>query len=344
MSWFSKNYEKAALGGAAVVALGLAFLGWTKINKVDSDFATELKGVGNNDPSVKNADLVPKALGSLQSPRIWDQGEAQGRPVDLFTGIPLFVGRNPTDKPVDPVGSPVPIHAPIPNSWWIQYRLDPGFGDSPQRDADGDGFSNLEEFNAKTDPTDAKQFPSLVAKLKYLHDQSLVWVVRPGFESEGGFTFTYEDSARGTNRATAAAIIMPGQLFFTEGVMKNRFKLLGAEVRKVMNERIKEEQDVTFVRIEDQKENKKGKIYEIPASFREDLKNNYRNYDRTAVLSLDALGLGGSEFKVDENTSFSLPPDGPNKTYLLKSVTPEGIEVEYKDADGATKTIQIPKG
>lgn len=342
MSWLSKNYEKAALGGAAVVALGLAFFGWTKVNKVESDFATVLKGSGNNDPSVKEADKVAKARASLTTPRVWDQAEtADGRAVDLFTGIPLFVGRATGAKPVDLVKGE-PVHPPVPNAWWLQYRIDPGFADSPQRDQDEDGFSNLEEFEAKTDPTNAKQFPSLINKLAYLRDESIWWVLRPGFESEGGFTFKYDDAQKQTNQATAAAIILPNGLFFAEGVQKNRFKLLGKEVRAVPNKALGANENIDFVRIEDQRPNKKGRIYEIRAQFPERERANYVNYDRTAVLKLNVPG--GSEFKIEENTQFALPPDAATKDYLLKAVTPEGIEVEYKDADGATKTLQIPKG
>lgn len=344
MSWFQKNYEKAALGGAAVVALGLAYLGWSKVSSVENDFATELKESGNNNPAVVDKDLVEKAISSLAAPRVWDQGEtASGRSVNLFTGIALFVSRNAPTKGLDP-DTDDPIHPPIPNKWWLQHRLDPGFADSPQRDADDDGFSNLEEFEGKTDPTDPKKFPELVAKLKYSGDESLVWILRPGFESEGGYTFTYEDSNRQANRASAAAVVMPGTLFFTEGVMKNRFKLLGAEVRQVLNPRTNVEGPVTFVRIEDQRPNKKGQLYEIQAQFKEELKNDHRHFDRTAVLRLDALGKGSEEFKVEENTTFSLPNGSDKKNYLLKSVTPEAIEVEYTGADGTKKTVQIPKG
>ena len=344
MSWFSKNYEKAALGGAAVVALGLAYLGWSKVGNVENDFSSSLKDSGNNNPAVADSDLVRKAQASLGAPRVWDQGEtANNRPVNLFTGIPLFVSRSAPNKGIDLVTGD-PVHPPIPNQWWLQYRLDPGFGDSLQRDADSDGFSNLEEFEAKTDPTDELKFPELVAKLKYSKDESLVWILRPGFESEGGYTFTYKDSNRQVNRASAAAVVMPNTLFFVGGAMKNRFKLLGAEKRKVMNPRIKMEEEVQFVRIEDQRPNKKGKIYEIPAQFKEELENDHRNYDRTAVLRLDALGKGSEEFKIEENTTFSLPNGTDKKNYLLKSVTPDAIEVEYTAADGTKKTVQIPKG
>lgn len=343
MSWLSKNYEKAALGGGIVVALGLGVLGWLKLSGTEADFATEFAGSGNNTPSVKDSDLVTKASSSLTSPRIWDQADLSGRPVDLFTGIPLFLSKSSGGKPLDLVKGE-DVHPPITNHWWLQYRLDPGFGDSPQRDPDGDGFSNLEEFHAKTDPTNAADFPSVIAKLQYIRDESVSFYIRPGFDAgDGALGFTYLDSQRRENKTKADAPVKPGETFFAEGVAKGRFKFLGAEVRNVRNERLNADEQLTFVRIEDQQPNKKGHIYEIQQSFnlQRDVAK-FTQFDRTAVLVLDALGNQGKEFKIEENTTFALPPDSPKKEYLLKSVTPEGIEVEY-GPEGAKKTIQIQK-
>ena len=343
MSWFSQNYEKAAIGGAAVVALGLAAVGWLKVGKVEETFNVSLSGRGNNDPSVANADLVQGAMATRAADLGPKQAEEDGRLVDFFTGIPLFVERSSPNVSIDLVTS-APVHPPIPNSWWLKYQLDPGFGDSPQRDADSDGFSNLDEFEAGTDPTDPKKYPSVIAKLMYVKDESTTFVVRPGFESEGGYTFTYEDSNNQTAKVSPDAIVMPGQLFFSQdGVVKNRFKFLGTEVRQEVNERLKETVDVTYIRIEDQKPNKKGVVYELQ-NFSQRDKMKFAQYDRSAVFSLEALGFSGQEFKVEENTTFALPPNGESKDYLLKSVTPEGVVVEYTDSQGQTQTVQIPKG
>ena len=57
-----------------------------------------------------------------------------------------------------------------------------------------------------------------------------------------------------------------------------------------------------------------------------------------------ALGLDGKEFKVEERTPFALPPTAKEKNYLLKEVTPEAIVVEWKDNDGKTQSVKIPKG
>ncbi len=102
--------------------------------------------------------------------------------------------------------------------------------------------------------------------------------------------------------------------------------------------------EVTIVRIEDQRPNKKGTIYEFPSPLPEERKNEHLQYDRTAVLSLEAIGESGKEFKVEENTTFALPPTAPKKDYLLKKVTPDSVTVEYTDAQGTLKTVEINKG
>ncbi len=345
MSWFAKNYEKAALGGAVAIALGLAYMGWSKMGSVEADFGAGLKGGGNNNAAVRNADLIPKAISSLKLDRTWEQALAGDRPVDLFVGIPLFVPSAAPDTTIDLAGKDaVVVHPPITNLWWLENRLDPGFGDSPARDPDQDGFSNLEEFNGKTDPNNAKAYPPLIAKLMYVRDESLGWVIRPGFGDNGKFPFTYQDTKRGENKTGAADTIPPDGLFFARGTMANRFKLLGSEVRAELNRATNTQRDVTIVRIEDQRPNKKGMIYEFPSPLSAERMNEHLKYDRTAILTLEALGQQGKEFKVEENMTFSLPSDGAKKDYLLKTVTPDSITVEYTNAAGEKKSVAIGKG
>jgi len=343
MSWFSQNYEKVAFGGAAVAALGLAYFGWSKLNSVEEDFATSLRGAGNNKTAVDGADLIPKARQSMAIDRSWSQAVDGERPVDLFTGITLFISSKDSEKAID-LRKDAPLHPPIPNAWWIENRIDPGFADSPRQDPDADGFSNAEEFAAKTDPNNKDSIPPLIAKLRFVKDESLAWVIRPGFGSEGKFPFNYEDSKAGKNKVSPAEMIAPGGLFFATPPMQNRFKLIGSETRKELNKKINIEMEVTIVRIEDQRPNKKGTIYELPSPLPEDRKSDHIKYDRTAVFSLEALGMEGREFKIEENTAFALPPENPNKNYLLKKVAPDAIVIEYPAADGSRKSIEIKKG
>ncbi|MEI7910821.1 MAG: Amuc_1099 family pilus-like system protein [Verrucomicrobiota bacterium] len=343
MSWFSQNYEKAAVGGAAVAALAFVLLGWSKVGSVTEDFNVSTAGTGNNNPAVPSADLVPKAVASLGLSRSLAQAKVEDRPVDLFTGIALFIARSEPAKAVD-LWRGAPIHPPIPNIWWIQNGLDPGFADSPSRDADDDGYTNLEEFLGKTDPKDPKSHPPLINKLKYEKDDSLNWFVRPVFPDGDNFTFQYGDNQGGKNRSKTGLTVKPGELFFTDGVMKNRFKYLGLEKRMEMNAATHTNTEVIYAKIEDQIDNKKGTVYEIP-QFVEGNAQKFSKYDRSAELTLEAIGYEGKSETIKENTSFGLPFDSAKKNYLLKKVTPDDAEVEYTDAaTGAKKTVTIHKG
>ena len=345
MSWILKNYEKASVGTAVLLAAGLAYTGWSKLVSVESDFGSKPAGSKpeQRDPSVKSADLVAKAKSSFQLKREWKKAKDERRPVDLFTGVALFVNKNDQEKPVDLIEG-APVHEGIPNSWWLEYSIDPGFGDSPLRDADEDGFSNKDEYTAKTDPSNGKDFPALITKLTFIGDESVQWLLRPGFESAGGsFTFTF-GVGKERNKVGAANPVPPGGIFFEKGAAMGRFKLLGSEKRKVMNEATQAEEEVTFVKIEDQKPNKKGMVYEIPASFRAAEQRRLARFDRTAVLSLEALGLAGQEFRVEENTSFALPLGDGKKPYRMKEVAPERIVIEFTGEDGKVQTHEIIKG
>ncbi len=344
MSWISQNYEKAAVGAAVVAAAGLAYLGWSKVNGVPDEFPNTTKGGGGKNTAVEGAEAIPRTLSSLTQRRVWSQGADGERPVDLFTGIALFVKKSAPTEAIDLVKGEM-VHPPVPNPWWLEHRIDPGFGDALQKDPDNDGFSNLEEFNAKTNPNQDKSHPSLIAKVVYQSDEFLQWFLEPGIDDgSGNYSFRYADSKKGVNRVSSSAMAKPGDLFFAAPPMANRFKFLSTEKRQEMNPRTKAMEDKTYVKIEDQKENKKGKIYEIPQGILDTIKPNYYQYDRSAVLTLEALGESGKQFKVEENTRFSLPPGSDKKDYLLKSVTPEKIEVEYVDPSGATKTLEFRKG
>ncbi len=57
-----------------------------------------------------------------------------------------------------------PIHAGIPNTWFLQYGLlEPlSLSGGDKLDSDGDGFTNREEFDAQTNPAEATSLPPLV--------------------------------------------------------------------------------------------------------------------------------------------------------------------------------------
>lgn len=350
MSKLPKNFEKTLLGVAGVAAVGFAAMGFMKSSGVAEDFPAPVAGSPKNDVGIPEAEAADASTNSLKLNRAFEPAEDNGREVDLFVGIRLFANKNDPNNPFDPIGDPKEMHPGIPNKSWVETGADPTYANSPDRDDDGDGFTNREEFEAKTHPVDPKSVPPLINKLAFLKDESTMWYVQFGFESEGKWAPKIRgrtpDGKQFENKISALEMIKPGETFFKnkDKPMAERFKFIGIIEKEVTSERTKLKQMVKFGQYEDLKPNKKGEPYESQYGLPEAQLDASAYYDRTAVLDLQAIGYEGKEFRVEERTKFALPPDAPEKNYTLKKVTPEAIEVEYTDAAGATQTLEIKKG
>jgi hypothetical protein len=347
MSNLPKNYEKILLGVAGVAALGVAALGYMKSSAVSTDFAFSSTGKGGKDATIPAAVETAKAMASLKGDTVIKQDMQGDRPVDFFVGVALYANKNDLNNPVD-LWKGQPLFPPIPNRWWIETGADPGYANSPDRDDDGDGFSNMEEFLAKTNPKDPNDVPALVNKLVYVQDKSTTWYVKYGFDSDGKWDPTFlgntADKKPLKNRVSAESMLAPGDTFFTSGDFAGRFKFTGFTKREITSPRTKQTQEYSIAQYEDTKPNKKGTKYESQQSLAdaEIAANAY--YDRTAVVELKAIGNEGKNFEVEEGTKFALPPGAPEKAYLMKKVTPDSIEVEFTGKDGATQTLEFKKG
>ncbi len=78
---------------------------------------------------------------------------------------PFLVPSKPADKDMDL----------IPDIWEEKYKLDTMVDDS-RKDADGDRWTNLEEFQADTHPRDCADHPPPVTKLRWIRTQ---WTTLP---------------------------------------------------------------------------------------------------------------------------------------------------------------------
>ena len=54
----------------------------------------------------------------------------------------------------------------LPDEWEKKFGLNPNSPNDAELDKDGDGFTNLEEYQAKTDPTDPKDHPDYLDSVK----------------------------------------------------------------------------------------------------------------------------------------------------------------------------------
>lgn len=343
MSWISKNYEKVAIVGALAAGLGCAYLGYSGYQSIEQELTFGLAGPrNNNNAMVAGAEDLPGALNSRAASHVWEQHKFNGRPVNLFTGVPLFVKRDAAE-PVDLLTSP-PVHPPIANDWWLKYDLNPSYADSPSRDTDGDGFSELEEYLAKTDPTRPQEHPPLISKLSFVSEETRTWLLEFSSDiGEGQYQFKYSDvDSAGRKGANRTDFIAAGTKFFAEGAAANRFELVEVNDIKSVNEKTGIEEVVKTATVRDLRPTKNNETFEVPRQMRN--KAAFYRYDRSATLVLKAINEGGNQFKVEENTSFSLPSGQPEKPYKVLKVTPDAVVVEYPGGDGKRTTVTIPKG
>lgn len=347
MSWMSENYEKVVLGGGAVVALALAYFGWSVSSNVDNELINPATGRGDDTTAVPGAELLPQVISSMGSRKELKQAERDGRPLDLCTGIALFARRDSKD-PVDPFKD-APIHPPIDNRWFLDHRVPIGYKDSPQRDPDGDGFSNIEEYEAKTLPNDPRSHPPLIAKLTYVGQEAKEWLLMFTMDigpAQNQFKYMHQDKGRKQIGMGMNQMVKPGDIlqFKEAGPGDGRWKLLKIEERQELNERINVNETNKYAIIEDLKENKKGDTFEVPRKMPRAVQPQHARYDRKASLELRAIGFTGKPFLVEERTAFALPPGSPEKNYFLKEVTDDAVVVQMAGDGGQQQEVVIPKG
>src|SRR5439155_22036777 len=58
------------------------------------------------------------------------------------------------------------VHPPVPNEWLEQFNLPIADADVLAQDPDGDGFTNLDEWQGHTNPIDKNSHPDYLTKLK----------------------------------------------------------------------------------------------------------------------------------------------------------------------------------
>lgn len=317
----SENYHKVALGvaGFAVVAAGaMIFLG---SGKVDEDFAPMSRGTGNAAGAPSHSRLKT-AIESMQTSKELPSTMQGSRRIDTFAGLPIFVRKGQEDQAIDLLSpSSAPVHDPIPNTWWDEHGIDLGYENSPQLDADGDGFTNLEEFEANTNPAKASDYPALINKLNLVSvdkEQFLVEFTRFG-DTEARFRLTA--IVDGKQERLNTATLQPGSLFPAEGPYANAFLYQGREQRQYPNPRNGQQVDIEVAIVIDQRENLKGRELIVPGRRLPGVRNNgLIAVDRFAILTLEAIGEQGKQQRIAEGEAFSLPFGGEEKTYKIVSI------------------------
>lgn len=167
MNWVKEKYDILILAIATLLLVSNA--GWIVMSRMEPE-VVQAGLIIPKDSAIHPVDLdaIRQASALAGSPSKWKS------PTDLPEGAPergsLLVSRRyllKDGKLIDPLaeGSDQ-LHPPLTNDWLLANGLDYTDINIKEKDSDGDGFSNLEEFEKKTDPNDPKDAPASFNKLK----------------------------------------------------------------------------------------------------------------------------------------------------------------------------------
>ena len=101
---------------------------------------------------------MERATERLRQPAQWTFSGRSG----LFVPEKHFIGASGLPTTLQTTE----VHPPVPNEWLEEFGLPIADGDVLTQDPDADGFSNLEEWQNHTKPTDKNAHPPFITKLK----------------------------------------------------------------------------------------------------------------------------------------------------------------------------------
>jgi len=309
MDWIKQNYDKAALLAGALLALVCAGLVISMVLAFPETFA------GRDSPKPRDNTVVPPetekivaAMAVLAKPTEWGI-----HPGSLFVSRPYVLKEGAL---VDPLEEGAALHPPIPNSWLIKYELDYADSGVKNHDPDNDGFTNLDEFLAGTDPTTKDSTPPYHTKLRLEKFIAVPFrLVFTGTPDEGQtFTINAKDLRSRTQFRQLGDMI--------EG---SPYKIISFEKKSEVRDEI--ERNISELLIENTTTGQKlvlvaNKEANDPTSFAE-------------FLYL----LDSSRFKVKKDDTFSLPSE-PDKKYKLVDISEQEAVIEGVDGGDQFK---IPK-
>lgn len=246
-------------------------------------------------------------------------------------------------------------HDGIPNDWEVKFGLNPNDPSDAMKDADGDGFTNSEEYQANTDPKDKASHPdylNFLALNGQIEDTRLDFYFKLWQPIPNGYRFTFQRLVKTSKNAQSTySAMMNTEIATTDIEEKNRdksgWKVIGFDKKeesiKVPGSNIAKKIDSSKVEIERLSDGKKIKLTLASPELRRLDKKGYEARIFTALESRIELvwnrGKGKTLKNIAEGSTFELNERKYRVTKLAK--TDSGCEVTVLDL--ATQKEKIIK-
>src|SRR4051794_946844 len=307
MEWVRTHLERVAVIAAALfLAMSSALILQKALSFSANSAATQTAPPPKPAAPSQKAVELEQALQKLRQPPLWT---ATGRSA-LFVAEKHFIGPNGLPSTLQTTE----VHPPVPNEWFEQFGLPITDADALTQDPDNDGFNNLEEWQGKTNPTDAKAHPPHVSKLRLK-----AYAQEP-------FKLVFSSSAEDTYGINTSDLKDPTQFVkLDEAIRGTKFKVTKF-TEKHEPDRFGTNQDVSELTLEnvdtgEQINLVKEKIMTSPQS----------------VATFSYPLANPPEFSKKKDEEFSLPPENdikyklvdvqPAKAVIVNLKTNERIEV-----------------
>ena len=319
MDWLKKNYDISLLALVTIVLLasaGLVFV-QSPVAPVTIGAATPASNSKETIPP-PDFDAITKAQAIVASPKLWNEKSADGRERGaLFVSRPYLLKDG---KLIDPIEGQEQLHAPITNAWLIKYSLNYAEINIKEQDPDNDGFTNLEEFEAQTDPTDPASAPPAIYKLKLVKYEAKPFrLLFQGDPSGDGVEFQINaKELKGSAKTQFKRI--------GERIENAPYKILKYEKKEAVNERTTAMDDVSELIVQNT---------ETEATIV--LVRNKETNDPTSVGEFLNL-LNNETFRLKKGEEFTVKPD-VNTSLKLIDISNESAQIQDVNS-GKTYTIR----
>jgi hypothetical protein len=291
LDWIKAHYDRVTLIAAAMFLFVSAIAIWWSVIQ----FGNRL--VSPHQPAVKTASQpavaveLDHAAQQLEQPVRWKASTRSG----LFVPERHFIGADGLPATLQNTQ----VHPPVPNDWFEKYRLPIEDADVLDQDPDKDGFTNLDEWQGGTDPTDPNSHPDYLTKLHLVSATEEPF--RYIFSSRSGDRFGINtiDESEPTQFLKVGDAIRGTEfkiVNFTEKHARNKYGI-NADVSELLLEHEQSHIQVTLV---------KREVATSPQS----------------VATFVYTWGGRREFEVRKDQEFSLKPNEDVK-YKLVDVQPE---------------------
>ncbi len=321
----AKPWDKYLLVAVALVVIGLSGLFAMKATGFSDRFQLK-SAIPNNDIEATDAPIAEIATGYVKRKLVWKtvgkgSGEAK-KPVPLFVSIPIVEAKGVLYDMLD-LNTP-PLRPPVTNAWLIQNNLDFLTAGVLQQDPDGDGYTSLEEWEAKTAPSDPDSHPPYADKLMFIsreqQEYMLKFAARPDKERFQIMRMPTRKWPRRENFYLRVGETSDDGQFrldsFEEKQAKNKF---GIEVDATVL-------TITYLPKGDQHELVKDIETVIPTYFAQmqfKLDPSFKEY-------------------IKEGDAFNLTID-PETKYRVITVNEDSVAISYQTGDAPLQEVEIKK-